>query len=31
VVPVGLAHAGWIALALRERLGARVPALVLLD
>jgi uncharacterized protein (TIGR02246 family) len=32
VVPVGLAHAGWVALALRERLGAaRVPALVLVD
>jgi pimeloyl-ACP methyl ester carboxylesterase len=31
VVPVALAHAGWIAIALRERLGPRVPALVLVD
>jgi pimeloyl-ACP methyl ester carboxylesterase len=31
VVPVALAHAGWVALALRERLGARVPKLALLD
>jgi pimeloyl-ACP methyl ester carboxylesterase len=32
VVPVGLAHAGWVAIELRRRLGAaRVPAVVLLD
>lgn len=31
VVPVALAHAGWVAIALRERLGARVPAIVLVD
>jgi pimeloyl-ACP methyl ester carboxylesterase len=31
VVPVALSHAGWIALALRRRLGDRVPKLVLLD
>ncbi|MGV1008576.1 MAG: alpha/beta fold hydrolase [Dermatophilaceae bacterium] len=32
VVPVGLSHAGWMAIELRRRLGAqRVPALVLLD
>jgi pimeloyl-ACP methyl ester carboxylesterase len=31
VVPVALAHAGWVAIRLRERLGARVPKLVLLD
>jgi pimeloyl-ACP methyl ester carboxylesterase len=31
VVPVALSHAGWVAVALRKRLGARVPRLVLLD
>lgn len=32
VVPVGLAHAGWVAIELRRRLGAvRVPGIVLLD
>lgn len=31
VVPVALSHAGWFALELRRRLGARVPGLVLLD
>ncbi|MDR5694420.1 MAG: alpha/beta fold hydrolase [Armatimonadota bacterium] len=31
VVPVALAHAGWIAIELRRRLGARIPKLVLLD
>jgi pimeloyl-ACP methyl ester carboxylesterase len=31
VVPVALAHSGWVAVALRERLAARVPKLVLLD
>ena len=32
VVPVALAHAGWVALDLRRRLGPeRVPAVVLLD
>lgn len=32
VVPVALSHAGWVALALRRRLGPeRIPAVVLLD
>lgn len=31
VVPVALSHGGWWALELRRQLGARVPALVLLD
>src|SRR5262245_37895850 len=32
VVPVGLAHAGWVAIELRRRLGAeRVPGIVLCD
>lgn len=31
IVPVANAHAGWVAIELRRRLGARVPALVLLD
>lgn len=31
VVPVALAHAGWVALDLRRRLGRRIPKLVLLD
>ena len=31
VVPVALAHSGWVALELRRRLGERVPAIVLVD
>ncbi|PTL77026.1 alpha/beta fold hydrolase [Vitiosangium sp. GDMCC 1.1324] len=31
VVPVALSHGGWWAMELRRQLGARVPALVLLD
>lgn len=31
VVPVALAHAGWVAIELRRRLGERVPQIVLLD
>lgn len=31
VVPVALAHAGWIAIELRRRLGARISKIVLLD
>lgn len=31
VVLVALAHAGWVAIELRRRLGARIPKLVLLD
>lgn len=31
VVPVALAHAGWVAIELRRRLGARIPAIVLVD
>jgi len=31
IVPVALAHAGWIAIELRRRLGARIPKIVLLD
>jgi pimeloyl-ACP methyl ester carboxylesterase len=31
VVPVAMAHAGWVAIELRRRLGARIPKLVLLD
>lgn len=31
VVPVAVAHAGWVALELARRLGPRVPAVVLLD
>jgi pimeloyl-ACP methyl ester carboxylesterase len=31
IVPVALAHAGWVAIELRRRLGERVPKLVLLD
>ncbi len=32
VVPVALAHAGWVAIELRRRLGAeRIPGIVLLD
>ena len=31
VIPVTISHAGWVALELRRRLGARVPGLVFLD
>jgi pimeloyl-ACP methyl ester carboxylesterase len=32
VIPLGLSHAGWVAIELRRRLGpARVPGIVLLD
>lgn len=31
VVPVAVAHAGWVAIELRRKLGDRVPALVLVD
>ncbi len=31
VIPVALAHAGWVAIELRRRLGARIPAIVLVD
>ncbi|MEM0029503.1 MAG: alpha/beta hydrolase [Candidatus Nitrosocaldus sp.] len=31
VIPVALAHAGWIAIELRRRLGALIPKLVLVD
>jgi pimeloyl-ACP methyl ester carboxylesterase len=31
VVPVALAHAGWVALALARRLGARIPRMILVD
>ena len=31
IVPVALAHAGWVAIELRRRLGARIPGLVLID
>ncbi len=31
VVPVALAHSGWIAIELRRRLGESVPAIVLVD
>jgi pimeloyl-ACP methyl ester carboxylesterase len=31
VIPVALAHSGWIALELRRRLGSAVPAIVLVD
>ncbi|GIW52791.1 MAG: hypothetical protein KatS3mg081_2146 [Gemmatimonadales bacterium] len=31
VVPVAMAHAGWVAIELRRRLGVRIPRLVLLD
>jgi pimeloyl-ACP methyl ester carboxylesterase len=31
LVPVALAHAGWIAIELRRRLGAMVPKLVLME
>lgn len=31
IVPVALAHAGWVAIELRRRLGERIPGLVLID
>ncbi len=31
IIPVALAHAGWIAIALRRRLGERIKKLVLVD
>lgn len=31
VVPIALAHSGWVAIELRRRLGKRVPAIVLVD
>ena len=31
VVPVAMAHAGWVAIESRRRLGVRIPKLVLLD
>jgi pimeloyl-ACP methyl ester carboxylesterase len=31
IVPVALSHAGWVAIELRQRLGARVEKLVMLD
>jgi pimeloyl-ACP methyl ester carboxylesterase len=31
IIPVALAHAGWVAIELRRRLGVRVPGLVLVD
>jgi pimeloyl-ACP methyl ester carboxylesterase len=31
VVPVALAHAGWVAVELRRRLGHRVPGIVVVD
>jgi pimeloyl-ACP methyl ester carboxylesterase len=31
ILPVALSDAGWIAIELRQRLGARIPKLVLLD
>lgn len=31
VVPVALAHSGWVAMEVRRRLGDRVPGLVLVD
>jgi pimeloyl-ACP methyl ester carboxylesterase len=31
IVPVALSHAGWVALELRRRLGARIEKIVLLD
>jgi len=31
VVPVALAHAGWVAIELRRRLGERIPKIILLD
>ena len=31
IVPVALAHAGWVAIELRRRLGKKIPAIVLVD
>lgn len=31
VVPVALAHSGWVAIELRRRLGGRIPGLILID
>jgi pimeloyl-ACP methyl ester carboxylesterase len=31
VVPVALAHSGWVAIALRNKLGPRIPKLVLVE
>ena len=31
VVPVALAHSGWVAIELRRRLGSRIPKIVLID
>ncbi len=31
IVPVALAHAGWVAIELRRQLGARIPAIILID
>lgn len=31
VIPVALAHSGWVAIELRRRLGARIPKLVLIE
>ena len=31
VVPISVAHAGWVAIELRRRLGAQVPGLVFID
>jgi pimeloyl-ACP methyl ester carboxylesterase len=31
VVPISTAHAGWVGIEMRRRLGARVPKLVLID
>lgn len=31
VVPIALSHAGWVAIELRRRLGARIPAIILVD
>jgi pimeloyl-ACP methyl ester carboxylesterase len=31
IVPVALSHAGWVAIELRRRLGARVPSMILVD
>jgi hypothetical protein len=31
VVPVSLAHSGWVAVELRRRLGSRIPKIVLLE
>jgi pimeloyl-ACP methyl ester carboxylesterase len=31
IVPVALAHAGWVAIALARRLGARIPRMILVE